>query len=481
MKDDRATRGTQRSVGRPVLILAAVAGFVIAACVSFVLVTEKNLASKLANVRKPATIDAYERLYAELSGDWSVFTEESADDAGQQRTSPFEGFPEDAMEIMEGYDQLLFTTLKPLRASDVPWQDVPQRWHDWSDETRQQVAELLAENQDVVREIRQLSERGGPVYPLDFSKGLAMDLPHLAPMRECARLLRADAIIKAMEGNKTEAFEDVIAGMKLGEALKQEPVLISQFVRIAMNGILSSGLQVSLEGADLSPEQTRRLMMQIARGRDRRAFADSLAGELHMGLQIFSGLREPNPAKRDAFDLAFYLGAGAPDTIDELIRDFYRSPLGRPWLNMDEAAYADLIGRLCSAAEQPYYEAAPEMNQIEMDFSSLAPTRVLSDRLIPGLMRAYESQARHEAILDLMQMGILVEQHHARTGSYPESLDAIAPEFGGSLPVDPFTGNPYLYQPSDDGFLLYSIGQNLIDDGGTHEFRSGDIVWRGEE
>jgi hypothetical protein len=479
VKDDRSTRGTQRSVGRPVLILAAVAGLVIAVCVSFVLVTEHNLASKLANVRKPAAIDAYERLYAELSADWSFFTEESADDPGQQRTSPFQGFPEDATEIMEAYDQLLFTTMKPLQASDVPWRDVPQRWHDWSDETRQQVAELLAEHQEVVREIRETAERGGPVYPLDFSKGLAMDLPHLAPMRECARLLRADAIIKAMEGNKSEAFEDIIAGMKLGEALAQEPVLISQLVRIAMNGILSSGLQASLDGGDLSPEQTRRLMMQIARARDRRAFADSLAGELHVGLQIFSGLRAGDPAKLNALNQA--MGVGSQDTMDKLFRDFYRSPFGRPWLNMDAATYADIIGRACSAAEQPYYEAAPELNQIEMDFANLPLTRVLSNRLTPGLMRACEAQARHEAILDLMQIGILVEQHHARTGSYPETLDAIVPELGGSLPVDPFTGKPYQYQPSDDGFLLYSIGQNLIDDGGTHEFRSGDIVWRGEE
>jgi hypothetical protein len=84
-------------------------------------------------------------------------------------------------------------------------------------------------------------------------------------------------------------------------------------------------------------------------------------------------------------------------------------------------------------------------------------------------------------MLDLMQMGILVEQHRARTGSYPESLDAIAPELGGSLPADPFTGEAYQYQPSDDGFLLYSVGMNRIDDGGRHEFGSGDIVWRGEQ
>jgi hypothetical protein len=60
-------------------------------------------------------------------------------------------------------------------------------------------------------------------------------------------------------------------------------------------------------------------------------------------------------------------------------------------------------------------------------------------------------------------------------------LDAIVPDLGGSVPVDPFSGEEYHYQPSDDGSLLYSVGQNLVDDGGKHDYREGDIVWRGKK
>ena len=37
------------------------------------------------------------------------------------------------------------------------------------------------------------------------------------------------------------------------------------------------------------------------------------------------------------------------------------------------------------------------------------------------------------------------------------------------MPVDPFTGEPYHYRTTDDGFLLYSVGQNLTDDNGRHD------------
>ena len=57
-----------------------------------------------------------------------------------------------------------------------------------------------------------------------------------------------------------------------------------------------------------------------------------------------------------------------------------------------------------------------------------------------------------------------------------------SPSLGRSPPIDPFTGKPYRYDPSDEGFLLYSAGQNLTDDGGMQHdnWREGDLVWRGQ-
>jgi hypothetical protein len=47
------------------------------------------------------------------------------------------------------------------------------------------------------------------------------------------------------------------------------------------------------------------------------------------------------------------------------------------------------------------------------------------------------------------------------------------------MPVDPFTGKAYRYKPVADGFLLYSVGGDLEDDGGKHGWPEADWVWRG--
>jgi hypothetical protein len=63
-------------------------------------------------------------------------------------------------------------------------------------------------------------------------------------------------------------------------------------------------------------------------------------------------------------------------------------------------------------------------------------------------------------------MGLLLDAHYIENGAYPESLETIAVGLGGVLPLDPFTGEDYKYQPSENGFLLYSLGVDQEDNGG---------------
>ena len=148
---------------------------------------------------------------------------------------------------------------------------------------------------------------------------------------------------------------------------------------------------------------------------------------------------------------------------------------------MDQRDYAEIMSSLADAARLPYYEAKPLLDRLADDVENLPRTRLLSRIIVPGLTNVALSQARHEAQLDLLQVGIALEQYHSRNGEYPPTLETIAPDLGGTVPVDPHTGEPYHYTPQGETFLLYSVGFNLVDDGGQLHLRDGDIVWRGEQ
>ena len=60
---------------------------------------------------------------------------------------------------------------------------------------------------------------------------------------------------------------------------------------------------------------------------------------------------------------------------------------------------------------------------------------------------------------------------HADThGAFPLSLEDLE----GTSEIDPFTGEPFIYRLTDDGFTLYSAGLDRDDDGGKHDGRFGE-------
>jgi hypothetical protein len=92
--------------------------------------------------------------------------------------------------------------------------------------------------------------------------------------------------------------------------------------------------------------------------------------------------------------------------------------------------------------------------------------------------------------VNLARVAIVLERYRLSNGQYPESLDALTPQFMVALPHDVINGQPLKYRRNPDGqFVLYSVGWNETDDGGVvvapkkngnqeANFDDGDWVWR---
>jgi hypothetical protein len=77
---------------------------------------------------------------------------------------------------------------------------------------------------------------------------------------------------------------------------------------------------------------------------------------------------------------------------------------------------------------------------------------MLSALLVPALSRSWESMIKLEAQVATAKAGIALLEHHAKHGTWPESVQEL----------DPFTGKPLLFR---DG-VVYSVGPDGKDDGG---------------
>ena len=92
---------------------------------------------------------------------------------------------------------------------------------------------------------------------------------------------------------------------------------------------------------------------------------------------------------------------------------------------------------------------------------------VFDDPLVtPAIDASKMARARGDTHLRLLLTEAAVRRYQLEYGSPPESLEALVPEYLSKVPGDAFGDGPLRYRRTDDGYLLYSVGRNGVDDGG---------------
>lgn len=109
--------------------------------------------------------------------------------------------------------------------------------------------------------------------------------------------------------------------------------------------------------------------------------------------------------------------------------------------------------------------------------SSHSPYSLLAAIAVPSYSKAMQTTARNQTKVNLALIACAVERYRLANGQYPETLDALVPQFADILPHDVIGGQPLHYWRTDDSpsqssgaasgkYVLYSIGWNEKDDGG---------------
>jgi hypothetical protein len=100
----------------------------------------------------------------------------------------------------------------------------------------------------------------------------------------------------------------------------------------------------------------------------------------------------------------------------------------------------------------------------------------------PALARVVGKTLQIETARRVVIAAIALKRFQLKHGNWSETLGELAPEFLPSVPIDPYDGKPLKYRPNADGtFLLYSVGEDGIDDGGDPTNTAGgssSLYWQ---
>jgi hypothetical protein len=346
-----------------------------------------------------------------------------------------------------------------LRAFDlvtVDWEALERMGED-PDLARQ----VLATQDPALRLLEQASQIRACAFPVDWDAWPAIAFPHFAPMREGGRLLAARAEVQAADGQMDAALSSCASILRMAEHTQREPILIGALVGFALNGIGVTALEESLSQGDPSPAACRALFEQLAAMDPHAALERAFQGERATHVEIFELIHAGEI--RDLF--AAFSGGEPVRWVQPLLLDLYRT-LGRPLLNLDEVSSLRAMEQNIAALGLPPGEGQQQMEAVVEQIHQLPVYRsVLTKMIMPVFTRATWSRDRVAADIGAAQIALALTAYHAEHRRYPETLADLAAA-GWDIPDDPFTGQPYIYRLEGDGFIVYSVGPDLTDDGG---------------
>ncbi len=356
----------------------------------------------------------------------------------------------------------------------------------WNSEQLPALAKWITRNEPHLELLIEASQR--PRYysvpPNEFDNNddelIATLLPDVQLMRGALRCLLTRAMWHLGENRAEAAWRDLLACHRLARLVGECPFLVGQLVAIAIDGVSCQQTQVFLDKAQLTPEQARAILRSLQQLKPASDCATAMnEGERYAFLDMALALAR---GRAVLGDLSIYADSEMLRSLEYARIDWNAS------LRMGNKHYDALVlaaerptrsERLAAVAaievqlEQSASEGQEASALLGSVFSGSSRSRnagnILIGLMLPSLSGTISAEDRGATQLELTRLAAALAVYRAEQGEYPQQLADLVPEVIPELPVDLYSEKSFLYQKKDDGgYLLYSVYENEVDDGGTN-------------
>jgi hypothetical protein len=300
-------------------------------------------------------------------------------------------------------------------------------------------------------------------------------LPHLRILIDAGDLLVTRAMMRLQANDVSGSLDDLMAVHRLARLSGQSAILVEWLLgERDLEAPACEAERVVAASGKLSADRARGLAAQL------EALGD---------LQPIDGAI--NDGERLAvLDCAECLAAGPPARSAELL-----APVTTPTavdigvFRFMPVSYEDIMRSInhlydggLAALREPTYPRRAAALAVWRD-QLPAPSRFgplsliwspdwITCALYVSIHKVAEYQEEGRMELRLTRIALALAAYKADHGRYPAALEALAPGYLPAVPEDSFSERPPIYAPTGAGYTLYSVGPNMIDDGGGQD----DIV-----
>lgn len=299
------------------------------------------------------------------------------------------------------------------------------------------------------------------------------DMPELGNGRTAARLCAARIHIMLLDGNADEAVRSLAHALGIARAVQGRGARLGYLVSVACWTTATREVATNvLEGrinADTAKAMLELLESEPPDGRI------GLGGERYFVVETLEAFFDK--AKREA---AARQEQGLTPEQEQAIDKGMAALASREEQVAEAHKFFDACQNLFSADAAERAQAQSAIDEVNTRIGALGERPPGSKAykplvtVLPSTGTSMQSGRRARMLHAGTRAMLALEAFRARTGSYPESLEALVPADINAVPLDPFAeGKPFSYRRIESSggtaataYVLYSLGADGEDNGG---------------
>jgi tetratricopeptide (TPR) repeat protein len=341
----------------------------------------------------------------------------------------------------------------------------------------------LSKYDSAIEELRKAGQRPDSRIPLDYDQGMQVTvdelLPCLATLKRLVQVLQLRSIAELRNGESEKAMDDIELMFQLNDSIRNQPFLIAHLVRMAIFSITMQPIWEGLVQHRWTDKQLATLDDTFAKMDFLQDYEFAMRGETAFAVETIETERITRQFT-------------TPNADGTLVTHHYNPIMSNAYFYQSELAHAQMsLQWAVPLVDTDHRIVSPEsllraQHEIDAQKKHASPHKyealATAQALIPSARRFAIAQTG----VDLGRIACTLERYRLARGQYPETLEALVPQFMESLPHDIINGQPLHYRRTSSGkFLLYSVGWNETDDGGrvvlkngSVDYAKGDWVWQ---
>jgi hypothetical protein len=318
--------------------------------------------------------------------------------------------------------------------------------------TRQLVEKFLSDNEHTLSLLHEAAGVEHCRYKIHFGQPSGPYPPWRDSIRSSAALLSLEALIQCDKPDPNRVLECIRASLALAESV-EAPLPSHRLVQSAVRGETCSSIERILNRMPLTNEFLLALSGWLKAYDTDQGYRRALIGEQCRGLHTFQEpiLRIVNQVGSDKgsfrLALAFWKMFGIHDR--------------------EALTYIGVMQDYIGALDLPEDERLLAFDSIQKDVRSRKRGGLLTRKIMPAFAAIHKLESRGLARMRATQAALAIERYRLAEGGLPESLKDIVPTYMESVPTDPFDGRSLKYRTLKTGYVVYSVGDDLADDGGA--------------